>query len=213
MLKFVPVGRTPVGGLRWTREGLETHPVVRYRAGIETRRRILDATRALLADVGLEGTTLKAICEGAQVQAGSFYNLFDTKEEAVLTVVREAIEAVDPDPDHEGRDTVADLVEAYIAFVEGQPALARVYIQIAVGGVHTTEHLSGRVLRHHRRRTERFTDAMQRQDGGLTPDQARSRAVRLLATLNGLAMSSIIDPAFDFGAQAKALADEHRERR
>jgi len=182
----------------------------RYRAGIETRRRILDATRGLLADVGLEGTTLKAICDRAGVRAGSFYNLFDTKEEAVLTVVREAIEAVDPDPDHEGRDTVADLVEAYIAFIDGQPALARVYIQIAVGGVNTTEHLSGRVLRHHRRRTERFTEAMRRDHPDLTLQDAHHRAVLLVSTLNGLALSRIVDPSFDFTTHAKGLAAAER---
>jgi AcrR family transcriptional regulator len=184
--------------------------MVRYRAGIETRRRILDATRSLLADLGLEGTTLKAICERAHVRAGSFYNLFETKEEAVLTVVREAIEAVDPDPDHVGKDTVADLIEAYIAFIEGQPILARVYIQIAVGGANTTEHLSGRVLRHHRRRAERFTEAMRRDHPELDGEGARHRALLLLATLNGLALSGIVDPSFDFGSHAKTLAAAER---
>lgn len=184
----------------------------RNRAGIETHRRILDATRLLLADVGLEGTTLKAICDRARVQAGSFYNLFETKEEVVLTVVREAIEAVDPDPDNVGRDTVADLIEAYIAFIEGQPELARVYIQIAVGGANTTEHLSGRVHRHHRRRVERFTSAMRRDHPELTADEAERRAVLLLSTLNGLALSSIVDPPFDFGVHAKALAAAERRR-
>jgi AcrR family transcriptional regulator len=184
--------------------------MARYRAGIETRRRILEATRTLLAELGLEGTTLKAICERARVRAGSFYNLFETKEEAVLTVVREAIEAVDPDPDHVGRDTVDDLVEAYIAFIEGQPTLARVYIQIAVGGANTTEHLSGRVLRHHRRRAERFTEAMRRDHPELDAEETRRRALLLLATLNGLALSGIVDPSFDFGIHAKGLAADAR---
>ena len=178
----------------------------RYRTGIETQRRILDATRRLLAEMGLEGTTLQAICTRAGVRAGSFYNLFESKEEAVLTVVREAIEAVDPDPDHVGRDTVADLIEAYIAFIEEQPALARVYIQIAVGGANTTEHLSGRVLRHHRRRAERFTEALQRDHPGLSCDTAQRRALLLLATLNGLALSSMVDPSFDFAGHARQLA-------
>jgi AcrR family transcriptional regulator len=179
--------------------------VSRYRAGIETQRRILEATGMLLAEVGLEGTTLKAICERAGVRAGSFYNLFDTKEEAVLTVVREAIEAVDPDPDHIGRDSVADLVGAFIAFVESRPYLARVYVQIAVGGANTTEHLSGRVLRHQRRRAERFTAAMRRDHPDLSEAEARRRALLLLATLNGLTLSSIVDPSVDFAALAGAL--------
>jgi len=184
--------------------------MARYRAGIETRRRILDATRSLLADKGLDGTTLKAICDEARVRAGSFYNLFETKEEAILTVVREAIEAVDPDPEQVGRDSVADLIEAYLAFIESQPILAKVYIQIAVGGANTTEHLSGRVLRHHRRRVERFSSAMLRDRPELTADEAGRRSRFLLATLNGLVLSSIVDPSFDAGSAAKRLAEEWR---
>ncbi len=184
--------------------------MARYRAGIETRRRILDATRLLLADKGLDGTTLKAICDEAGARAGSFYNLFETKEEAVLTVVREAIEAVDPDPDQVGRDSVADLIEAYLAFIESQPMLARVYIQIAVGGGNTTEHLSGRVLRHHRRRVERFSAAMRRDRPEHTAEEARRSARFLLATLNGLVLSSIVDPSFDAPSAAKELAERYR---
>ena len=80
--------------------------MARYRAGIRTEARIIDATRELLGEVGLDGTTLKAICDRAGVRAGSFYNLFESKEEVVLRVVGEAIAAVDPDPDGRHRDTV-----------------------------------------------------------------------------------------------------------
>jgi AcrR family transcriptional regulator len=45
---------------------------MRYRAGIETRDRILDAVRGLIAEKGLEGTTIKAICHRASVLPGSF---------------------------------------------------------------------------------------------------------------------------------------------
>ena len=70
---------------------------MRNRAGIETRERILGATQRLLAERGLDGVTIKGICDAADVHAGSFYNLFDSKEQVVLTAVREAITAVDPD--------------------------------------------------------------------------------------------------------------------
>ena len=68
--------------------------MARYQAGIRTEARILDATRQLLGEVGLDGTTLKAICERAEVRVGSFYNLFDSKESVVLRVVGEAIAVV-----------------------------------------------------------------------------------------------------------------------
>lgn len=179
----------------------------RYKTGIETRRKIVDATRELLAETGLEGTTLQAICERAGVRSGSFYNLFETKDEVVLTVVREAIEAVDPDPARRGIDTVADLVDAYVAFLEHQPDLARIYTQMAVAGS-SPEHLRGRVLRHHRRRLERFADAMQRERPGLAADDARRHAQLLVAGLNGAALLTMIDSAHDFALLAHGMCDE-----
>ena len=39
--------------------------------------------------------TIKGICDAAAVHAGSFYNLFESKEQVVLTAVRDAIDTVD----------------------------------------------------------------------------------------------------------------------
>ena len=179
--------------------------MARYRAGLETQERILEATRSLLAETGLEGITLKGICERAGVLPGSFYNLFQTKEEAVITVVRQALEAVDPDPARRGRDTVQELVEAYIDFIEGQPVLARIYIQLAVAGSADDHRLRGRILRHHANRLERFTGGITRSRPELGPAEARRRASFLRAALQGLAISRMLDPFFDFAAHARDL--------
>ena len=178
--------------------------MARYRAGIRTEARITDATRELLGEVGLDGTTLKAICDRAGVRAGSFYNLFESKEEVVLRVVGEAIAAVDPDPEGRHTDTVADLVEAYIAFITGSSSLASIYVQIAVNGAITHGTLGKRVLRHHQRRLDRFSEAMQREDATLEPAEAVRRAELLIATLNGLAFRLVLDPRFDFADHARA---------
>lgn len=180
---------------------------MRYKAGLETRDRILTATRRLIADGGLEGTTIKAICDESGVLPGSFYNLFDSKEQAVLTVVRDAIDAVDPDPGHEGTDTVDDLVDAYIQFLEGDTDLASVYIRIALSGTGNDE-LKGRVLRHHEGRVARFSSAIQRQNGGVSEDEANRRAETLVIALNGVALHGIVAPGFDVATHARALAAE-----
>ena len=145
---------------------------MRYKAGLATRERILSAIRELLAERGLEATTVKAVCERAEIGAGSFYNLFDSKEEAVLAVIREAIEAVDPDPLGESNDTLADLIGAYAKFVTGNPRLARVYIIIAVGGGLTDPDAAQRVMRSHDVRVDRFRQALRRQRPELTIAQA-----------------------------------------
>lgn len=182
--------------------------MARYQAGIETRGRILRATRELLGDVGLEGTTLKAICERARVGAGSFYNLFDSKEEAVLAVVGEAIAAVAPAEDDSDTEAVADLVEAYLKFVTGEPALARIYLQAAVAWGLNDAALAHRFRRHHARRVARLEAALARERPQLVADERRATAEFLLASLNGVAMTWLLDPTIDLEAHRSRLLGE-----
>ena len=179
--------------------------MARYKAGIETQAKILDATRALLGEVGFEGTTLKAICERAGIQSGSFYNLFPSKDEAVLTVLREAITAVDPDPAGEGHDTLAELVEAYVVFVTEGDSLARIYVQLAATASTSDEHLRARVLRHHEQRIRRFADALGRERPEWSAGESRQQSEMLIATLNGLALHCSLDPSFDLRSFAQRL--------
>ena len=178
---------------------------MRYKAGLATRDKILLATRSLIADVGLEGTTIKAICEEAGVLPGSFYNLFDSKEEVIITVVREAIDAVDPDPEHLGTDTLAELVDAYIEFTIEQADLARVYVRIAVSGTRDNSDLRGRMLRHHDGRVSRFAAAIAREHPELNDGHATQRAETLVSSLNGIAVHRILDPEFDVALHARSL--------
>lgn len=178
----------------------------RYQAGIETEARIIDAARSLLSEGGLEAATLKAICDRAEVRAGSFYNLFGSKEEAILRVVGESIEAVDPDPTHAGIDTVDDLVSAYIRFFEEQPAMARIYVLTGIAGDPSDNGARRRFLRHHETRVERFADAMVRGDG-LSGAEAEVQAELLLGALDGLAVRWALDTDFAFASYAKLALD------
>lgn len=164
------------------------------------------ATRDLLSEVGLEGTTLAEICDRAGVRAGSFYNLFTSKEEVVLRVVGQAIAAVDPDPEGTHTDTIEDLVEAYIAFVTGSPDLARIYLQIAVSGALADGALHKRVVGHHEARVRRFAEAFDRSPVFPVTENREGAAEMLLATLNGLAFRWVLEPAFDFAAHARRAA-------
>jgi AcrR family transcriptional regulator len=163
------------------------------------------ATRTLLAEVGLEGTTVKAICDAANVRAGSFYNLFESKEEVVLTVISEAIQAVDPHPGHTETDTVSDLVEAYIRFVTSEPTLARVYVTVAVSGAVTDGAIRTRVLRHHQARLDRFAAALRRDRPDLADADSRDLMEAMLAALNGYTLQHMLDPSFDFAGHGRRL--------
>ncbi len=178
--------------------------MARYQAGLRTEARIISAARELLSEVGLEGATLKAICDRAGVRAGSFYNLFESKEEVVLRVVGEAIAAVDPDPEGLQADTLTDLVEAYIAFLKASPNLAKIYLQIAVSGALADGALHKRVVRHHEHRVRRFADAMHRE-GRLRAADPEPEAEVLLATMNGLAFRWVLEPSFEFARHARLV--------
>ncbi len=175
--------------------------MARYQVGIRTERKILEATRELLAEGGLDAATLKAICDRAGVQAGSFYNIFPSKEQAIMQVAREAIQAVDPDPEDSGTETLDDLVDAYIRFVTDQSDLARIYLQIAVSSSND-DSVARRFLRHHVRRVERFADAMARESEA-SPADTTAKAEVLLGALDGLAFRWVLDRSFDFARHAR----------
>jgi AcrR family transcriptional regulator len=180
--------------------------VARYQVGLETEARIIDATRSLLAEGGLDAATLKSICDRAQVRSGSFYNLFDSKEEAIIRVVRESIDAVDPDPEGAGTDTVEELVDAFILFFKDDPELARVYVMTGLSTEATGNGARRRFLRHHERRVQRFADAMARRDRTLKPGESSVNAEILLGALDGLAFRWSLDPTFNLERYARLAA-------
>jgi len=186
--------------------------VARYRVGLETRERILEATRTLLAQHGIDGVTLKRITAAADVGVGSFYNLFDSKEAAVFEVVRQALDAVDPHPGSPGGDTLEELVDAFVAFMTDSSTIARIYLQLAGLGL-TDPAIASRVLRSHRRRVQRFAAACRREDPSLDADAAREQAETIMAALTGLGLTALIDPGFDMRAHAALLVVDGASRR
>ena len=60
-------------------------PVTRRREN--TRARLLDAAAQLFAEVGIDGSSVEAICERAGFTRGAFYSNFETKDELFLALV------------------------------------------------------------------------------------------------------------------------------
>jgi AcrR family transcriptional regulator len=182
--------------------------MARYQTGLRTEAAIVDATRELLGEVGLEGTTVKAICVRADVQTGSFYNLFSSKEQVLIQVAREAIQAVGPDPSLAAAETLDELVDAYISFVVDEAALARVYLHVAAAA-NTDTSVSRRYLAHHVQRAQRFAAAMRRADPHLTAAEAIVDAEVLLGALDGLAFRWLLDDSFEFAKHARIAAERY----
>jgi AcrR family transcriptional regulator len=59
----------------------------------ETRRKLVDAARGLFARQGVENTRINEITEEADVDFGSFYNHFESKEAIVEAVLEETLTA------------------------------------------------------------------------------------------------------------------------
>jgi AcrR family transcriptional regulator len=180
--------------------------MARYRVGLETRARILSATRDVLGEAGLENVTLKAITDRAGVGAGSFYNLFDSKEEAVLEVLRDAIVAIDPDPAGLGRESLDDLIDAFVGFFThpDTTALARIHLQLGSASL-SDPVVVDRLVRSHRRRVERFGAAIRREHADVEAAHAERHAEILLAALTGLALQWVWDEGFDLKGHAALL--------
>nr|WP_249667494.1 TetR/AcrR family transcriptional regulator [Cellulomonas fengjieae] len=57
---------------------------LRERKKLARREALIDATHRLVAEHGLDAVTVEAICEEAGVSTRTFFNYFETKDDAVL---------------------------------------------------------------------------------------------------------------------------------
>ncbi len=97
----------------------------------ETRAKLLDGARRVMAEKGVEATTIRDITDAADVAAGNFYNYFDSKEELVTVAVDEIVnkmadmidmmnETID-DP----VETLASAVSAFLRMVQVDPVVTQ----------------------------------------------------------------------------------------
>jgi AcrR family transcriptional regulator len=64
------------------------------RRRLATRAKLIDAGRRIVADKGVEATTIQDITDAADVGRGSFYNFFDTKDQLVEAIVRDVLDSL-----------------------------------------------------------------------------------------------------------------------
>lgn len=109
---------------------------LRERKRIETRNELEVATIALVMRDGLEQTTIEAISERANVSPRTFFNYFDSKEEAIL-----GLHDIDIDDatitrhiaTHSGVSTIESVVDLMVDAIESaltDPALYKSRMQI-----------------------------------------------------------------------------------
>jgi AcrR family transcriptional regulator len=117
-----------------------------------TRQRILDAAALVFERKGYASVTLKDIAALAELQAGSLYYHFDTKEELVEAVLeagvagaiagtREAVEALGPGADPLARLRVAIGAHLRVVLTEGAYASANIRMLSQVPDAIRERHL------------------------------------------------------------------------
>ncbi|MBT1667811.1 TetR family transcriptional regulator [Curtobacterium flaccumfaciens pv. flaccumfaciens] len=89
---------------------------LRDRKRIETRTRIAEAARSLALEQGVDGTTIEQIAARADVSPRTFFNYFESKEDAVLG--------------HTEPDLEPATLEAHLAAVSGEP-VAQAVVDLA----------------------------------------------------------------------------------
>jgi AcrR family transcriptional regulator len=84
----------------------------RARKAERTRRSILDAARAQMADGGPESVTIAAITDRADIGLGTFYNYFKSRDELIDSVIFDVVEGLGRRLDALTRD-MDDAAEVY----------------------------------------------------------------------------------------------------
>jgi AcrR family transcriptional regulator len=125
-----PLAKQPVGRERLSRDTIEQHQ----------RERILTAAVGVFAKRGFQQTTIDHIVAAAKTSVGSFYGLFDGKEDCFLqcydrvaATARERIEQALPEGSWQER--TCSTLASILAEVEADPMAARiVLVEAATAG-------------------------------------------------------------------------------
>lgn len=110
----------------------------REKLGVESRRRIVDAAAALMAERGFAGTSIASVSQRSGLPSGSIYWHFDSKEALLGAVVEEGarrwfdalprIDSLPADP----TERTAALFEAVDTSLEAHPEFLRLLLLIAL---------------------------------------------------------------------------------
>ena len=110
----------------------------REELGVESRRKIVEAAAALMAERGFAGTSIAAVSHRSGLPSGSIYWHFESKEALLGAVVEEgarrwfdALPGTDSLP-ADPAERAAALLEAVVASLEQHPEFLRLLLVIAL---------------------------------------------------------------------------------
>ena len=130
-----------------------TAPSRQDRRKANTRAKLVDATRRVVADKGVDAATIAHITEAADVGFGTFYLHFGSKDAAIEAVVGELVEEVGSALDHltapmqDPAEVLAVSVRHVIGQVDRDAVWAWAVLRIGVSHQLFTSALGGRLVR------------------------------------------------------------------
>lgn len=108
----------------------------RERRKAETRQRLLEAARQLIAEGGTDAVRITDVTDRADVGFGTFYSYFDTKESLIEAVVADAMERTATIiggralESADAAETAAISYRRYLAYAAEEPELAAVLVSL-----------------------------------------------------------------------------------
>ena len=182
----------------------------RYAKGIVRRQQILDRTIEVFSELGLEGTSLRAIGEAIGVSHAALRRYFDTREELFLAVLEEKdrqsiVEAHETGVEMTGFGTLA---AQYARRAPGLMALRHSMVALALEprNEHSREYFRNRYALI--RRDAELLLRSAREAGTVRQDVALDvAAAMLIAALDGLSTQWLLDPSVDMYAGMTLLEE------
>lgn len=177
------------------------------------RRQVLDAATECFRREGFHGSSIARISRAAGMSAGHIYHYFANKEAIVEAIadrerdnMADLVETLSEDT--EGGDLVARLTRQTAKAVEknSDPAVVGLMLELAAESARNPS-ISQILQRSDREISDQFVDLVHRIGAlsGLPAEELRLRLTMIGATMQGLAMRSIVEPHRDQEATVRLL--------
>lgn len=180
-----------------------------FAKGEDRRQRIMAVAERLLARNGWRSTSLAQIAKEAGVTPAGLLHHFESKEQ-LLNAVLDARDADDDaHADYHSGDLITELSRVPERF-ERAPELIGTFTVLLVENIAPDAPLHDRMHKRYRDAVDIITDIIKRgqSDGSFRPDfDAVSKAVEILAFINGMETLWLLDPSIPLTEVFKGYAE------
>jgi len=175
----------------------------RYPKGVMRRQQILDRTIEVFAQLGLEGTSLRAIGEAIGVSHAALRRYFETREELFLEILREKDRQALLDAQESGRAST-DFAGHLDSYASGAPGLMSLRHSMVARALEPGNEYSRTffVERYRQLRADALEILRLAQGAGLIREDIplESASALLIAAMDGLSTQWLLDPEVDLHA-------------